>query len=107
MDRATLAINVKPMVRDGLHAVSPAVEDRRVRMVRATPAGAQRLEHAVPRGQEAQSAFEAHFGAQRTVHHRAELNAAVEASPRPWGRRHVRAGQDRDSRRTAVVTPSS
>src|ERR1700694_2757868 len=46
MDRTTLGRNILPLERDGLIRIEPAGSDRRVRELRLTKAGAQRLQGA-------------------------------------------------------------
>jgi DNA-binding MarR family transcriptional regulator len=98
MDRTTLGRNILPLQRDGLIAVVKGSTDRRSKELRVTEAGAECLRTAVERWVEAQTQFEAVFGAKRAAELRAllhavaasDLNAAVraEAEPSALHRKH-------------------
>ena len=75
MDRTTLGRNILPLQREGLIAVVKGRTDRRSKELRVTEAGAERLRAAVNGWLEAQTRFEAVFGANRTVELRALLHA--------------------------------
>ena len=75
MDRTTLGRNILPLQREGLIAVAKGSADRRSKELRVTEAGAERLRAAVKGWAEAQSQFEAAFGAKRTLELRALLHA--------------------------------
>jgi len=75
MDRTTLGRNILPLQREGLIAVVKGRTDRRSKELRVTEAGAERLRAAVNGWVEAQTRFEAVFGANRTVELRALLHA--------------------------------
>jgi DNA-binding MarR family transcriptional regulator len=75
MDRTTLGRNILPLQREGLIAVVRGRTDRRSKELRVTEAGAERLRSAVKGWVEAQTRFEAVFGAGRTSELRALLHA--------------------------------
>jgi DNA-binding MarR family transcriptional regulator len=75
MDRTTLGRNILPLQREGLIAVVKRSADRRSKELRVTEAGSERLRVAVKGWAEAQTQFEAAFGAKRTVELRALLHA--------------------------------
>ena len=75
MDRTTLGRNILPLQREGLIAVVKGMTDRRSKELTVTEAGAERLRAAVKGWVEAQSRFEAVFGADRTAELRALLHA--------------------------------
>ena len=77
MDRTTLGRNVLPLQRDGLITIKPAASDRRVKVLRLTEAGEQRLQAAREGWLRAQAQFEAAFGAERAAELRALLRAAA------------------------------
>src|SRR5580704_11607020 len=62
MDRTTTGRAVRPLERDKLVAIGPG-QDGRTRVVRLTPAGAERLQAAIPQWRQAQKEFEAASGA--------------------------------------------
>jgi DNA-binding MarR family transcriptional regulator len=63
LDRTTMGRNLRPLERDGLIALTPDPEDRRRRALTVTPAGITRLDEARRLWAEAQSTFEAAYGA--------------------------------------------
>jgi DNA-binding MarR family transcriptional regulator len=69
LDRTSLARNLKPLEREGLVEVSPG-EDKRVRLIRLTEGGYQRLAQALPYWKEAQDQMIARLGSLRweTMH---------------------------------------
>jgi len=75
MDRTTLGRNILPLQREGLIAVAKGIADRRSKELRLTEAGAERLRAAIEGWVEAQTKFEAVFGAKRTSDLRALLHA--------------------------------
>lgn len=75
MDRTTLGRNILPLQRDGLIAVVKGRTDRRSKELRVTEAGAERLRAAIKGWVEAQTRFEAVFGADRTSELRGLLHA--------------------------------
>jgi DNA-binding MarR family transcriptional regulator len=75
MDRTTLGRNILPLQREGLISVVKGRVDRRSKELRLTEAGAERLRAAVKGWVEAQTQFEAVFGADRTSELRALLHA--------------------------------
>ena len=75
MDRTTLGRNILPLQREGLIAVIRGRVDHRSKELTVTEAGAERLRAAVKGWVEAQSRFEAVFGADRTAELRALLHA--------------------------------
>jgi DNA-binding MarR family transcriptional regulator len=77
MDRTTLGRNILPLERDGLIAVVKGRRDRRSKELSLTEAGAARFRAAVKRWAEAQTQFEAAFGAKRAMDMRALLHAVA------------------------------
>ena len=75
MDRTTLGRNILPLQRESLIAVVKGKTDRRSKELRVTEAGAERLRAAIKGWVEAQTRFEAVFGADRTAELRALLHA--------------------------------
>src|SRR5215475_10018716 len=73
MDRTTLGRNILPLQREGLIDVVKGRVDRRSKELRVTEAGSERLRAAVKGWVEAQTRFEAVFGAARTSELRALL----------------------------------
>jgi DNA-binding MarR family transcriptional regulator len=67
MDRTTLGRNILPLERDGLIAIKPGAQDRRVKELHLTAAGAERLRSGVKLWAAAQAGFEASFGANRSM----------------------------------------
>jgi len=67
MDRTTLGRNILPLEREGLIAIRPGHADRRSKELHLTAAGAARLPAAQARWSEAQTRFEARFGAARAA----------------------------------------
>jgi DNA-binding MarR family transcriptional regulator len=74
MDRTTLGRNILPLQRDGLIAVGPGKTDRRSKELHLTGAGAARFRGARKQWTEAQTRFEAAFGAKRAAQLRALLH---------------------------------
>jgi DNA-binding MarR family transcriptional regulator len=77
MDRTTLGRNILPLERDGLIQVEPLATDRRAKQLRLTNAGEKRLQAGIKAWANAQSQFEATFGAKRAGELRAILRAVV------------------------------
>ena len=77
MDRTTLGRNILPLERDGLIQVEPVPTDRRAKALHLTHAGDKRLQAGVKAWANAQSQFEATFGAKRAGELRAMLRAVV------------------------------
>lgn len=77
MDLSGLGHTLKPLARDGYLSLVPDEADRRVRRVVLTDLGAAKLEQTIPLWQDAQSRFEAAFGAERTEALRDILAALV------------------------------
>ena len=77
MDRTTLGRNVQPLERDGLIVVKPKPEDRRTRELHVSESGVARLRAGIKLWAEAQSHFEAAFGAARSGELRDMLRAVV------------------------------
>ncbi|HKM70327.1 MAG TPA: MarR family winged helix-turn-helix transcriptional regulator [Stellaceae bacterium] len=77
MDRTTLGRNILPLERDGLIAVVKGSRDRRSKELRLTEAGEARFRAAVKSWAQAQTQFEAVFGAKRTMDMRALLHAVA------------------------------
>jgi DNA-binding MarR family transcriptional regulator len=75
MDRTTLGRNILPLQSEGLLAVVKGRADRRSKELRVTEAGAERLRAAIKGWVEAQTRFEAVFGATGTSALRALLRA--------------------------------
>ena len=77
MDRTTLGRTMLPLERDGLITVKDATSDRRSKELHLTKAGAERLRAARKLWSEAQTRFEAVFGAERALNLRNELRAVA------------------------------
>jgi DNA-binding MarR family transcriptional regulator len=77
MDRTTLGRTMLPLERDGLITVKDATSDRRSKELHLTRAGAERLRAARKLWSEAQTRFEAVFGAERAFKLRNELRAVA------------------------------
>ena len=77
MDRTTLGRTMLPLERDGLIAVKDATSDRRSKELHLTKAGAERLRTARKLWSDAQTRFEAVFGAERALNLRNELHAVA------------------------------
>jgi len=77
MDRTTLGRNILPLERDGLIQIEPLATDRRAKQLRLTNAGEKRLQSGIKAWANAQSQFEATFGAKRAGELRAMLRAVV------------------------------
>jgi DNA-binding MarR family transcriptional regulator len=77
MDRTTLGRTMLPLERDGLITVKDATSDRRSKELHLTKAGAERLRAARKLWSEAQTRFEAVFGAERAFNLRKELRAVA------------------------------
>jgi DNA-binding MarR family transcriptional regulator len=77
MDRTTLGRNILPLERDGLIQVERLATDRRAKALHLTHAGEKRLQTAVKAWANAQSQFEAAFGAKRAAELRAMLRAVI------------------------------
>ena len=77
MDRTTLGRTMLPLERDGLITVKDATSDRRSKELHLTRAGAERLDAARKLWSEAQSRFDAGFGAERASNLRNELRAVA------------------------------
>ena len=92
MDRTTLGRTMLPLERDGLITVKDASSDRRSKELHLTRAGAERLGAARKLWSEAQSRFEAGFGAERASNLRNELRAvtSTELGTSPASPRTVR-----------------
>ena len=78
MDRTTTGRAVRPLERDKLVAIGPG-QDGRTRVVRLAPAGAARLQAAIPKWRQAQKQFEASYGAAAAADLRAALGRVVAA----------------------------
>ena len=79
MDRTTLGRNIQPLEREELITVRKGRADRRSKELHLTNTGAARLRQSVKAWAEAQTRFEAVFGAKRSSDLRA-LMRAVSAS---------------------------
>jgi len=77
MDRTTLGRNMLPLEREGLIEIVPGTTDRRMKELRLTKAGADRLRAAAPGWSAAQAKFEAAFGQKRSAELRALLEGVV------------------------------
>ena len=77
MDRTTLGRTVLPLERAGLITVKDGTLDRRSKELKLTKAGAARLRAAARLWSEAQTRFEAVFGAERAFRLRNELHAVA------------------------------
>lgn len=80
IDRTTLGRTLRPLQRDGLLAIEAGRDDRRSRELHITAAGRRRLEVAQVAWTEAQAAFEASFGHERTVAMRALMRALTSST---------------------------
>jgi len=80
MDRATLGHNLRPLLQAGWVETTLGT-DRRQRLVRLTPAGHACLRDSVPLWQQAQTQFDAMFGAERAAALRDTLAAVAALSP--------------------------
>ena len=77
MDRTTLGRNILPLEREGLISIEKGSSDRRSKELHLTKVGAARLRAAVKGWAQAQTRFEAAFGAERTLGLRALLRAVA------------------------------
>jgi DNA-binding MarR family transcriptional regulator len=77
MDRTTLGRTMLPLERDGLIGIEDGTVDRRSKELHLTKAGAERLRVARKLWSEAQTQFEAAFGADRASTLRGELRAVA------------------------------
>jgi DNA-binding MarR family transcriptional regulator len=77
MDRTTLGRTMLPLERDGLIRIEDGPVDRRSKELHLTRAGAERLRVARKLWSEAQTEFEATFGANRASKLRNELRAVA------------------------------
>ena len=83
MDRTTLGRNILPLERDGLIQVEPVPTDRRAKALHLTNAGDKRLQAGVKAWANAQSQFEAVFGAKRAGELRTMLRSVVASELTP------------------------
>jgi DNA-binding MarR family transcriptional regulator len=81
MDRTTLGRNILPLQRDGLIAAGPGKIDRRSKELRLTATGGARFRAASKGWREAQTRFEAAFGAKRARDMRVLLHEAATGRP--------------------------
>lgn len=82
MDRTTLTANLKPLQRRGLVESMSAPDDRRTRLLRLTPEGAEVLADAVPVWERTHAEIEGRLPAGAPDRLRAELGLlAVETGP--------------------------
>ena len=90
MDRTTLGRNILPLERDGLIQVEPVLTDRRAKALLLTHAGEKRLQAGFKAWANAQSQFEATFGAKRAAELRAMLRSLVASAftPKPQSASH-------------------
>lgn len=79
MDRTTLGRNILPLEREGLIEIVPGTSDRRMKELRLTKSGVERLGAASHGWSEAQAKFEVSFGHQRSTEMRALLHQAAAA----------------------------
>ncbi len=79
IDRTTLGRNIRPLERDGLITITPGRSDRRVKELRLTPAGEDRLNETRGAWVAAQRSFETGFGPARSAELRGLLHALVES----------------------------
>jgi len=77
MDRTTLGRTMLPLERDGLIGIEDGTVDRRSKELHLTKAGADRLRAAGKLWRNAQTQFDARFGAERAGKLRDELHALV------------------------------
>ena len=83
MDRTTLGRNILPLERDGLIEVVPVLTDRRAKELHLTSAGEKRLQAGIKAWTQAQSQFEATFGAKRAAELRTMLRSVVASELTP------------------------
>ena len=83
MDRTTLSTNLKPLEREGLLEMVPG-QDRRVKNVVITDAGATRYREAFPLWQAVQQEFEGHYGEKRAAALRSSLRNVLHSGFSPW-----------------------
>ena len=90
MDRTTLGRNILPLERDGLIQVEPVLTDRRAKELHLTNAGEKRLQAGFKAWANAQSQFEATFGAKRAAELRGMLRSVVASAftPKPQSASH-------------------
>jgi DNA-binding MarR family transcriptional regulator len=79
IDRTTLGRNIRPLERDGLIAITPGRTDRRVKELRLTAIGDERLQETRQAWIEAQQRFETGFGPERSAELRALLRALIDS----------------------------
>jgi DNA-binding MarR family transcriptional regulator len=72
--RSALTHNLAPLERDRLLTVNPDPQNRRVRIVRLTPKGLEKLKESTVLWRSAQERFESSFGAREAAKLRAVLN---------------------------------
>src|ERR1700754_3336195 len=65
--RSALTHNLRPLERDGMVAINPARDNKRVRIVRLTPKGLRKLQESMAYWQIAQDQFENMFGKRRAA----------------------------------------
>ena len=72
--RSALTHNLSPLERDGLVTVNPDPKNKRIRLVRLTPKGLEKLKESTLLWQAAQERFESAFGPEKAKELRAVLN---------------------------------
>lgn len=72
---SALSHNIAPLERDGLVTVRPDPRNKRVRLVRLTPKGMEKLKESTVLWRAAQDRFEGAFGADQAAELRSILNA--------------------------------
>jgi DNA-binding MarR family transcriptional regulator len=83
MDRTTLATNLKPLERERLLAIAPAL-DRRARNIQITDLGRKRYDEALPLWASVQAQFEAAYGGAKAAKLRKSLGAVLGTGFEPW-----------------------
>lgn len=84
MDRTTLAVNLKPLEREGLLRVAVNPADRRARCIEITRKGLVRLELCLPLWRKAQARFEDQYGGAKAARMRGLLSDVRETGLEPW-----------------------
>lgn len=83
MDRTTLATNLKPLEREGLLAIAPAL-DRRARNIQITDLGRKRYDETLSLWASVQAQFEAAYGGAKAAKLRTSLDAVLGTGFEPW-----------------------
>lgn len=81
LDPTTLSRNLRRLERDGLIRISPAPDDRRVKLVSLTPKGEQRIAEAFPLWTRAQQRVAEALGPELTASLLDDFEAVMAADP--------------------------